>query len=302
MGFSSAGAGVGVFCFPPLMALLFDEYGYQGTFIILGGIMFNVIICGALHRPLNVTTYARPRAVTKNNDNRKLTASKGTDKSFPKDPEFSDETNEQKQVLSDSENNKTHKESAAVVTPQTISCCKWRCSRSFQKYLDLSLLREPSFLAFVGAMFFFTMSYMSGQLLLPDWGLSQGYSRSRAVFLLSILGVADFFGRVGCGFVFNLSFIKKRRPAAYNFSMLMAAGTHFLWAFSNSYEMLAGVSVIHGLCNGVAVSQRAVILSDLLGVERLSTSLGLTAFTQGLGIMIGPALAGKLTNSHYLIL
>jgi hypothetical protein len=51
-GFSTAGSGMGAFMFPPIIEFLFYYYGYVGTMLLLGGIMFNNIVIGALYRPL----------------------------------------------------------------------------------------------------------------------------------------------------------------------------------------------------------------------------------------------------------
>jgi len=52
IGVAAAGSGIGGFVFPPLVNFLLKTYSWRGTFIILGAIMFNIVICGSLFRPL----------------------------------------------------------------------------------------------------------------------------------------------------------------------------------------------------------------------------------------------------------
>ena len=52
MGLAMLGVSFGGMAFPPLMEYLYREYGYTGTMIIVGGIMFHYCISGLLFRPL----------------------------------------------------------------------------------------------------------------------------------------------------------------------------------------------------------------------------------------------------------
>ena len=51
MGISVSGVGVGTFVFPPVIRALEQAYGWRGALLLMGGIGFNVCVCGALFRP-----------------------------------------------------------------------------------------------------------------------------------------------------------------------------------------------------------------------------------------------------------
>lgn len=51
-GIAVAGSGVGGFVFPVLVELLIEWYTWRGATLILGGILLNIVLCGALFRPL----------------------------------------------------------------------------------------------------------------------------------------------------------------------------------------------------------------------------------------------------------
>lgn len=51
-GIAVAGSGIGTFLFAPLMEKLIETFAWRGTLLIMGGIMYNIVICGALFRPL----------------------------------------------------------------------------------------------------------------------------------------------------------------------------------------------------------------------------------------------------------
>ncbi|XP_061191800.1 monocarboxylate transporter 12-like [Saccostrea echinata] len=54
-GLSVCGSGIGTFVFAPLLEFLIEEYGWRGTFVILSAITLNLVVCGALMRPLEFT-------------------------------------------------------------------------------------------------------------------------------------------------------------------------------------------------------------------------------------------------------
>jgi len=55
MALSTLGTGFGSVCMAPLMTLLVDEYGYFGTMLIVGALLFNNSVGGALYRIPPVT-------------------------------------------------------------------------------------------------------------------------------------------------------------------------------------------------------------------------------------------------------
>lgn len=61
-GLAVCGSGVGTFIFAPITQILLDEYGWKGTVLIETGILLNCILCGAVFRPLPVTTSAVQKA------------------------------------------------------------------------------------------------------------------------------------------------------------------------------------------------------------------------------------------------
>jgi len=50
MALSTIGTGFGNVCMAPLIALLVDQYNYFGTMLIIGALLFNSTVGGALYR------------------------------------------------------------------------------------------------------------------------------------------------------------------------------------------------------------------------------------------------------------
>lgn len=55
MGLGFTGVGLSSFAFSPLFQYLVQLYGWRGALLILGGLSFNIMVSGALIRPLKPT-------------------------------------------------------------------------------------------------------------------------------------------------------------------------------------------------------------------------------------------------------
>jgi len=53
-GIAVCGSGIGTFVFAPLGSYLVEEYGWKGANIIIGAIILNGVVFGAIFRPLEV--------------------------------------------------------------------------------------------------------------------------------------------------------------------------------------------------------------------------------------------------------
>lgn len=56
MSLATFGSGLGALAFPPLMWLFFEDYGYQGAFLIIGALCLHNCVSAALFRPLECST------------------------------------------------------------------------------------------------------------------------------------------------------------------------------------------------------------------------------------------------------
>ncbi|XP_050393606.1 monocarboxylate transporter 12-B isoform X1 [Patella vulgata] len=75
-GLSVCGSGIGTFIFAPLTEYLIQEYGWRGTLLIIGGIVLNLVVAGALFRPLEFTEEEKLRRAREAFDKMSRTISK----------------------------------------------------------------------------------------------------------------------------------------------------------------------------------------------------------------------------------
>ena len=89
-----SGSSLGGLVGGPLYSTLFEEYGYMGTLLILSGIMLNIVITGALMRP--VEFFSRVKTAEKN----RVTRSREEDVAFLSKSEIDKCSNSRKSVNS----------------------------------------------------------------------------------------------------------------------------------------------------------------------------------------------------------
>lgn len=67
-GLSAAGSPVALCCLSPLGQVLQYQYGWRGGFLILGGILLNCCVCGALMKPLVAPKNLKAKSLEEDND------------------------------------------------------------------------------------------------------------------------------------------------------------------------------------------------------------------------------------------
>ncbi|XP_063420818.1 monocarboxylate transporter 5-like [Mytilus trossulus] len=164
------------------------------------------------------------------------------------------------------------------------------------KLFDLSLLKDLRYSAFCVAILLFTLAFSSGMVFLPAFAIQIGTSEFEAAYTLVVTGVSDGIGRLFAGFLFDRKFMKPYRIYLYNVLIIFMGVVSLIIPSVTTFPQLAVACAVYGSIIGMYVSQKSVIIVDLLGVENLSKSFGLVLFFQGIGVFIGPPLSGMYPN------
>ncbi|GFO50232.1 monocarboxylate transporter [Plakobranchus ocellatus] len=129
---------------------------------------------------------------------------------------------------------------------------------------------------------------------LPAYAVSLGIERTRAAYLISIIGIANVVGRPVAGLITDCMSI----PSIwlYSCALVLGAATNFGFALCSSYYLLAACAGIFGFCMGVVVSMRTIVLAEQMGVESLTESFGVVALFQGISFTVWPPIAGGMID------
>lgn len=158
------------------------------------------------------------------------------------------------------------------------------------KFFDCSLLRDPMYLVILISNSTNAVSYTNFVIYLPAYADSLGFDKSMGPLLLSIVSILDLIGRIGGS---ALSDIKLMPKHWYFVGGLFVSGVSLtILPTATTYTLLSVYCGIFGLASGIYVGVTAVIMADMLGTEKLTSSYGISLFVNGILQLIGPPICG----------
>uniref|UniRef100_A0A182NCS7 Major facilitator superfamily (MFS) profile domain-containing protein n=1 Tax=Anopheles dirus TaxID=7168 RepID=A0A182NCS7_9DIPT len=159
-------------------------------------------------------------------------------------------------------------------------------------FFDLSLLSDPSYLVILISNSTNAIGYTNFIILLPAYAISLGFDKSLAAYLLSIVSTLDLVGRIGGSALSDTNLIPK---TWYFVGGLSISGLALaLLPTVRDYTMVSVFCGLFGLASGTYVGITAVIMADMLGTERLTSSYGISLFVNGILQLIGPPICGVI--------
>ena len=331
-GLSVAGAGIGTFAFAPLLEYLLAEYSFQETMMIMSAVMLHICICGSLFRPVPKSKKEKIESVRveqsesgnhvpevendKGNGNEGFDVCSDSVQGGFKGNVFHISRNSAKCVhtqngqsaicgananidattdtkdyniaieFTPKEMDKNRKNSKTSIEEQN------KEKRSLKDYLDYTLVKDPRFLCFGISVMLATLGHSPASVMLPALARQYHVEPGKAAFLLSITGITDIIGRLTFGVICDIKFLKENRKYLYVCSIFISGIANITCGFASEYWHFATYSVIFGMFAGSYNALTPVILVDLLGADKLSSSFGLALLFQGIGFLVGPPMAG----------
>lgn len=173
----------------------------------------------------------------------------------------------------------------------SITACTKSKKHMKSKFLDLSLLKDPVYLVILISNSTNAIGYTNFIILLPTFATTLGFDKNWAAYLLSIVSIFDLIGRIGGSALSDwTTFIPK---AWYFVGGLALSGFSLAFLpFATSYTIVSFWCGLFGLASGTYVGITAVIMADMLGTERLTSSYGISLFVNGILQLIGPPICG----------
>ncbi|KAJ8321166.1 hypothetical protein KUTeg_001291 [Tegillarca granosa] len=300
VGLSTSGIGLGAFIIPPLVDMFFLIYGFTGAFILMAGVVLQVTICGALYRPLHVQLRLM------NYDRKKIL--RGKDKKYV--PAATDETDNTEQQIKHSSyefvsglelTQPTNNDGSTKRADTTVSkIYKYIKRKSItlirppkEKLIDLSLLRQYRFLMLCLAIMLFYLAFLTTNVFIPAYAKEQGLNDIQAASQLSFTGMLGTISRIASGIILDVKHIKPYRIVVYNGLMNLTSVSCVLIPRLSTFTQLSVSSAVYGVFTGSFLSQNSLVVIDVLGLDKLSTSYGIIMCFQGIGALCGPSIAGK---------
>lgn len=161
------------------------------------------------------------------------------------------------------------------------------------KLLDFSVLRDASFNCYALFGLFATLGFFAPQLYIIELSVSRGVSRDSATYMLSAMAVAEILGRLSMGWVLN------RRPVRKIYILLICTvllcPVLVTFTFVTEFWGLMTCSCFYGFLLGTVASSHIPMLAedDVIGIQRMSSAVGVYVCIQSFAGLAGPPLGGK---------
>ncbi|XP_044764873.1 monocarboxylate transporter 4 isoform X2 [Coccinella septempunctata] len=163
-----------------------------------------------------------------------------------------------------------------------------------KKFIDLALLKDPIYLIIMVSSGINAVSYTNFLIILPQYALMQNFGKTNGALLLSIVSTFDLIGRIGGSALSDLQCCPK---LGYYIGGLLISGLAL--AFLPMYPNFVFVScccVVFGISSGAYTGVTAVIMTDMLGEDRLQSTYGISLFFNGVLQLISPPICGAVLD------
>uniref|UniRef100_A0A671RAV1 Monocarboxylate transporter 7 n=1 Tax=Sinocyclocheilus anshuiensis TaxID=1608454 RepID=A0A671RAV1_9TELE len=285
---ASTGECFSLLALAPAMNALKEHMGWRNCLIMIGVMQASIIVCGALLKPVVI----KP----------KPTASEGSTSPL-KEPESKyDQENEFTRtsfgsVDSGVQSVTSSQINLSEVLPETpLKQERVDSSASRPKLLDFSVLRDASFNCYALFGLFASLGFFAPQLYVIELSVSRGVSRDSATYMLSAMAVAEILGRLSMGWVLN------RRPIRKIYILLICTvllcPVLVIFTFVTEFWGLMSCSCFYGFLLGTVASSHIPMLAedDVIGIQRMSSAVGVYVCIQSFAGLAGPPLGGFLVD------
>ncbi|XP_078572993.1 monocarboxylate transporter 13-like [Branchiostoma floridae x Branchiostoma japonicum] len=272
-GIALSGSGA-TFALAPVCQLLEQTYGWRGALLLLGGLTLNLCVSGALLRPIVLAADVVSRDPS---------------------PRTPIEPGEQLSIGTSSKRTHHHENDVERSNINHESKRENFSRLAHRKHFDITLLKKRRFLLFASADLLSSFSYLIPYVHVVPCARYRGIDETKAPFLLSVAGITEVLARVFSGWFSDLKIISKLH--VYMMFIALNALACFLFPLATSYPALLAYSVAMGTCTGGFRALIMPLVADTVGVVRMPNAFGLTLVCEGVGILLGPPVAGWLYDA-----
>ncbi|XP_030724924.1 monocarboxylate transporter 1-like isoform X1 [Globicephala melas] len=269
-GLAMAGSPVFLSALAPLNQALFAVFGWRGSFLILGGILLNCCVAGALMRPIG------PKPTTAGKEKSK----------------------ESLQEAGKCDANKGAGDANTEVNGRNAPKEKQSVFQIVNKLLDLSLFKHRGFMLYLSGNVIMSFALATPLVFLSNYAKSQHHSSEKSAFLLSILAFVDMVARPSMGLVANTEWIRPRVQYFFAASIIANGVCHMLVPLSSSYIGFCLYAGFLGFAFGWFGAVLFETLMDLVGSQRFSSAVGLVTIVECCPILLGPPILGRLSDIY----
>uniref|UniRef100_H3C623 Solute carrier family 16 member 12 n=1 Tax=Tetraodon nigroviridis TaxID=99883 RepID=H3C623_TETNG len=265
-GFAMSGSGIGTFILAPTVQMFIEYYSWRGALLLLGGLVSNLCVCGALMRPL------QPRNAWSN----KLTGTMLGEAKL-REP-------------------RTAKNLDSAGAPSGPTKAASGCCFGLGAKRDFSFLLAPRFLVLSTSFCLMAYGCSTPVVHLVPYALSLGLEQQQAAFLMAAFGASGIAGNIASGWIMDRKYLTRYRMLGYMLALGMEGLCCLLAPLLHSFPLLLTFSVFYGVFDGAYVALIPVVTSDVVDPAHLTTALGVVYFLHAVPYLLSPPIGGWLVD------
>uniref|UniRef100_A0A3Q2P7P4 Monocarboxylate transporter 7 n=1 Tax=Fundulus heteroclitus TaxID=8078 RepID=A0A3Q2P7P4_FUNHE len=309
---ASSGESFAIFAFAPAFTRLKEDIGWRYCLLVLGVMQASVVAFGVLLRPISIesepakedsdslslkqmqnvfelenekTRTSLSSAMSQGSGDSGVTSLTPSDKDLKNAPA-------EDQMLEKSPSDSAQQQPDAERSEGEAGPLQ----PSAPKLLDFSMLRDRAFICYSLFGLFATLAFFAPQLYIIELSKSRGVEPAMASYMLSVMAVADIFGRFFIGVVLNRVRCKKTHVllgCVVLLSLVLVAFT-VVWEFWG----LVVCCALYGFFMGTVGSTHIPLLAEeeVVGIQKMPSCVGVYVFIQSFAGLAGPPLGGMLVD------
>ncbi|XP_041072633.1 monocarboxylate transporter 7-like isoform X2 [Carcharodon carcharias] len=294
MAVASTGECFAIFVFAPAFTLMKNHLGWKNCLLVIGALQLNIIVCGALLRPIVIrkTEEKTVEPVDRAMETKYMLENEETCISIESVDSGVESLSTSCDHLEHSKKcttNNIHKENFQMLPDRKPK------PQHQPKLLDFSILKDKSFIFYTLFGLFATLGFFAPHLYVIPLSISLGVDEW-AAYMLSAMAIMEVFGRLSAGCVLNKQPIQKIYIELICTSLLSIVLLCF--PFTSGFWSLITCSMLYGFMFGSVASVHIPMLAedDVVGVEKMSSAVGIYTFVQSISGLAGPPLGGWLVD------
>ncbi|XP_023612704.1 monocarboxylate transporter 7 isoform X3 [Myotis lucifugus] len=269
-----------------------ENIGWRYSLLLVGVLQLNIVLCGALLRPILIRGPGSPKTTGQENPKevQYMLENEKTRTSIDSIDSGVELTTSPKNVPG---HTAVELEPKADVEQRILEKPSPKRGDEKGPLLDFSVLKEKSFICYTFFGLFATLGFFAPSLYIIPLGISLDITEDRAALLLSTMAIAEVFGRIGAGFILNSQPIRKIYIELV-FVILLTVSL-FAFTFATEFWGLMSCSIFFGVMLGTVAGTHIPLLAeeDVVGIEKMSSAAGVYVFIQSIAALAGPPLADK---------
>ncbi|XP_062616851.1 monocarboxylate transporter 13-like [Saccostrea cucullata] len=291
------GVSFGSLIFPPVIRILLDTYGLRGALVVIGGLLLNLCVAGALMRPI---AFYKDRITWKAVNSKEIHSNKtvwttGSDGKCDHTPNSGQKTTKEKCSNSIFSQENCNKRKMSLVKQFFLDTKnKIKIKNICKISINIQVLKNVLFRMWIPVCFLAIIGCVQIAIFIPPHAKDLRILDSKITILVIMIGASNFFSKIVVAIFIYHNFMSKTHMMAG--SLIITGVSCMLISLYTDFMTMCFLSVIFGFFGSVYFGLFPAVIADFVGIDNLSSAMAINMMMQGLGLSISNPILGYLRD------